>query len=82
VSWRINLSADAHDQLDRLSDNDRGAVLEELASWVDDGPPFGRERYAGGRRLVEHQLDAGFTVIYFNHAPEDFVSIVYIGRPA
>jgi hypothetical protein len=82
VSWRINLSSDSHDQLDRLSEEDRGAVLEELVSWVEDGPPLGREHYARGRRLVEHQLEAGFTVIYFNHAPEDYVTVVYIGRPA
>ena len=80
--WRINLSPDANDHLDRPSDTDRAAVLEEPATWVDYGPHFGRQRHAAGQRLVEDHLAAGYTVIYFNHPPEDYITVVYIGRPS
>jgi len=63
VTWRVLTNAVASD-LERLSDEDRDAVVQDLLGWVDDGPPRGHPREVGGARLFEERLPSGFEVVY------------------
>jgi hypothetical protein len=65
VTCRVILTDAVQPDLDRLEDDERGALGESLLGWVETGPPLGTRRLAGGLALQEDHVGTGFAVTYF-----------------
>jgi hypothetical protein len=59
VSWRI-LAERAWMNLEKLDEDERAAVADDLLGWVETGPPRSNRRDVGGLELFDDRLPSGF----------------------
>lgn len=80
MSWRIFATDTSQPDFERLSDEERELLADELFRWVETGPPRSNVRVVAGAQLFEDRLVSGFTVVYFVNEDEPYVGIVRVRR--
>ncbi len=81
MSWRVIVSDLAWADLDRLSGDERQAVEDELARWVDAGPPMGTIRHLGQAEIYEDMVADDILVTYFVEPTVPYAAVLRVGRP-
>ncbi|HUQ62781.1 MAG TPA: hypothetical protein VM121_03400 [Acidimicrobiales bacterium] len=80
MSWAVVVQDSAAQDIERLSEADRGALWDAFFEWTEAGPPRRRRRLLGGAELFQDDLASGHTVTYFVHETEHYVAILRV-RP-
>jgi hypothetical protein len=78
VNWRIFATDASQPDFDRLSDEERAALADDLFGWVESGPPRANRRVVGGLDLFEDRVRSGFTVTYFVDDLAPYVAILRV----
>lgn len=80
MTWRIFITESSESDLDRLSEDERSALAEDLFAWVAAGPPRRTSRWLAGAEVFEDRLPSGLAVTYFVDEREPYVAILRVGR--
>jgi len=78
VNWRILATDGSQSDFDRLSDEERAALANDLFGWVETGPPKANRLILRGLELFEDRVPAGFTVTYFVDESAPYVGILRV----
>jgi len=78
VSWRIFATDASQPDFDRLNDEERAALADDLFGWVETGPPRGNRRLVAGLDLFEDRVGSGFLVTYFVDDLAPYVAILRV----
>jgi hypothetical protein len=78
VNWRILATDGSQSDFDRLSEEERAALADDLFGWVEAGPPKTNRRVVGGLELFEDRVQSGFTVTYFVDDSAPYVGILRV----
>jgi len=78
VSWRIIATDASQPDFDRLSDEERAALADDLFGWVETGPPRANRRLVAGLDLFEDRVRSGFMVTYFVDDSALYVAILRV----
>lgn len=76
MTWKVVTGDDAWADLQSLGADQRARVLEEIATWVEDGPPRLNVRILRGVRLYEDHIPSGVRVTYFVEQDLPYVAIL------
>ena len=80
MSWRVFATDASQPDFDRLSDEERAALADDLFDWVETGPPRANRRLVGRSDLFEDRVRSGFTVTYFVDDSAPYVAVLRV-RP-
>ena len=78
MSWRIFATDASQPDFERLSDEERAALADDLFGWVETGPPRANRRNVSGLDLFEDRVGSGFTVTYFVDESAPYVAILRV----
>jgi hypothetical protein len=78
VNWRILATDASQPDFDRLNEEARAALTDDLFGWVEAGPPRTNRRFVGGLELFEDRVESGFTVTYFVEELTPYVAILRV----
>jgi hypothetical protein len=80
VSWRVLPTDTSRPDFDRLGEDERAALAEDLFGWVENGPHRTNSRLLGTVEIFEDPVPSGFTVAYFVDEAEPCVAILRIRK--
>ena len=78
MNWRILATDGSQSDFDRLSDDERAALVDDLFGWVEVGPPRTNRRVVGGLELFEDRVESGFIVTYFVEESAPYIGILRV----
>jgi len=78
VNWRIFATDASQPDFDRLSDERRAALADDLFAWVEAGPPHVNRRVVGGLEFFEDRVGSGFSVTYFVDESVPYAAILRV----
>jgi hypothetical protein len=78
VSWRVFATDASQPDIDKLTEDERTALAEDLFGWVEHGPPRVNRRIVAGARLFEDEVPSGLVLTYFVDETEPYVAIVRV----
>lgn len=81
MTWRVVTGDPAWADIERLGSETKARLLEELAAWVDGGPPRVNRRVRLGVELFEDPTPSGLVVTYFVDPDVPYVAILRIAAP-
>lgn len=64
MSWQLFVRAAAEADVENLEQAEREALVSELFSWVDSGPPRDTRRDVLGVEMFDDDTPSGFRVTY------------------
>ncbi len=80
MTWRVIVSDLAWADLDRLTADDRAAVEDELARWVDTGPPMRTIRRVRQADIYEDLVSGDVVVTYFVEPTGPYAAVLRVRR--
>jgi hypothetical protein len=78
VNWRILATDGSQSDFDRLTDEERAALADDLFGWIETGPPRTNRRMFGDLELFEDRVASDFIVTYFVEESAPYVAILRV----
>jgi hypothetical protein len=80
VSWRVFATATSEPDFDKLNEEERAALNDDLFAWVDTGPPRRNRRLVFGFEVFEDVVPSGFRVTYIVNDAVPYVALLRVRK--
>ncbi len=80
MSWQVVSSPASLPDFRALAGEEGAAVVDELFSWVDGGPPAAPGWTVGGVVIFDVALPHGYTISYFLDEEERYIAVIRLRR--
>ena len=81
MSWRVFATAASESDFEKLSEQDRAALNNDLFAWVDSGPPRRQRRLVFDLEVFEDVVPSGFRVTYIVNEAVPYVAVLRVRKP-